>query len=254
MGNKIVFTCLIGLCVCIVAACGRSAAPDQAPATAPSELASDAESANTNAAEAPDGADDAVADAERADAVLTIVAMGNSLTEGLGVDSELAYPAQLQKRLLDDGYDIRVINAGISGETSSGALSRLDWVLQNEQPDIVILETGANDGLRGIDLALTASNIETLVTKLKESDVTVVLAGMQIVQNMGREYVDEFRDIFPTVAERQNVILIPFFLDNVAAVRELNQPDEIHPTADGYTIVVENVYPHIIEAINTITQ
>ncbi|MEZ4712806.1 MAG: arylesterase [Caldilineaceae bacterium] len=183
-----------------------------------------------------------------ADSTITIVAMGDSLTEGLGVDPEEAYPAQLEHKLRADGYEVSVINAGVSGETSSGALSRVQWVL-TLQPDIVILETGPNDGLRGIDPALTEQNIDQLVAALQEKGVTVLLAGMQIVQNMGPDYIEKFRAIYPTVAAKYDVILIPFFLKNVGGIPELNQPDSIHPTAEGYAVVVETIYPYVVEAL-----
>ena len=184
------------------------------------------------------------------DSTVTIMAMGDSLTEGFGLDNPAkeAYPSQLEARLLADGYDVRVINAGISGETSSGARSRIDWLLQ-QAPDIVILETGGNDGLRGIDPAVTAQNVDELVALFREQGITVVLAGMQIVQNMGAEYVEEFRTIYPTVAEKHNAILIPFFLDGVGGVPALNQPDEIHPTAEGYAVVIETIYPYVVNAL-----
>lgn len=174
--------------------------------------------------------------------------MGDSLTEGLGVALEHAYPAQLEKRLLEDGYSVSVINAGISGETSTGALSRVDWIL-NLEPDIVLLATGGNDGLRGIDPTVTFNNIDSIVTKLLAQEVIVVLGGMQIVQNMGNIYVEEFRAIYPKIADKHPLIHIPFFLENVAGNMSLNQPDEIHPTAEGYTVIVDTVYPYVKEAL-----
>ncbi len=186
------------------------------------------------------------------DAPITIVAVGDSLTEGLGLSENEAYPAQLEQRLRDDGYPVNVINAGVSGETSSGARSRLDWVLQAE-PDIVILATGGNDGLRGIDPELTGENLDATVETLVEDEVIVVLAGMQIVQNMGEPYLAAFRSVYPRVAETHDgVILIPFFLDGVGGIPELNQPDAIHPTAEGYSVVVETIYPYIVEAIESV--
>lgn len=179
---------------------------------------------------------------------ITLVAMGDSLTEGMGVEPEEAYPAQLERRLQADGYDVMVINAGISGETSSGALSRVDWVLTLE-PDILILETGGNDGLRGIDPDVTEKNLNELVQAFQANDVVVVLAGMQIVPNMGEEYITEFKAIYPRIAEKYGLILIPFFLEGVGGNKELNQADAIHPTAEGYAVVVETLYPYIIKAL-----
>ena len=181
-------------------------------------------------------------------AEIRIVAMGDSLTAGYGLDESDAYPAQLEAALVLKGYDVEVLNAGISGETSSGALTRLDWVLSLE-PDVLILETGPNDGLRGIDPSLTEENIDAMLTRLKEEDVVVILAGMQIVQNMGPTYVDAFKAIYPTLAEKHNVILIPFFLEGVAADDSLNQNDQIHPTAEGYTVIVQNILPYVEESL-----
>jgi acyl-CoA thioesterase I len=182
---------------------------------------------------------------------IRIVAMGDSLTEGLGVDPEEAYPAQLARWLKADGYTVEVINAGNSGETSSGARSRVDWVL-NLQPDIVILATGGNDGLRGIDPSVTAENLEQLVQRIEASGAIVVLAGMEMVQNMGEGYTSAFRLIYPTVAERYDLILIPFLLEGVGGNRDLNRPDFIHPTAEGYRVVVETIYPYVVEALGRV--
>lgn len=178
----------------------------------------------------------------------TIVAVGDSLTEGLGVQEEFAYPALLEKRLRQQGFPYQVINAGISGETSSGTLSRLNWVL-TLKPDIVILVIGANDGLRGIDPGLIKSNIREILKSLKEKNVTVVLGGMQIVQNLGQDYTTAFAEIYPELARSEDVIFIPFFLAGVAADPGLNQADGIHPTADGYQVIVDNIMPYVIEAI-----
>ncbi len=139
-----------------------------------------------------------------------IVCMGDSLTAGYGVEESQAYPARLAAQLQADGHAYKVINAGVSGETSSGALARLDWMLTLE-PDIVILETGANDGLRGVDPSLTRKNIEAIVTRLKAEDIVVVLAGMQMVRNLGAAFTRSFAAIYPEVAAAHDVILMPFF-------------------------------------------
>ncbi|UCD82907.1 MAG: arylesterase [Desulfobacterales bacterium] len=180
----------------------------------------------------------------------TIVAVGDSLTEGLGVEEEFAYPAALERKLKDQGYQYRVINAGISGETSSGTLSRINWVL-TLKPDIVVLVTGANDGFRGIDPALIESNIRRIIEALKAQNVVVVLGGMKIVQNLGRDYTSAFAAVYPEVAESENVIFIPFFLEGVAADPGLNQSDGIHPTAEGYRKIVDHIYPYVTTAVNT---
>jgi acyl-CoA thioesterase-1 len=178
----------------------------------------------------------------------TIVAVGDSLTAGLGVGEEDAYPARLEKKLRSTGHNWRVVNAGISGETSSGALSRVAWVLKL-RPDIVILETGANDGLRGIDPAVTRKNIEETMRILKQNRVTVVLAGMRMVTNLGQEFTRAFAAIYPELARKHDLILVPFFLTGVAGEPSLNQADGIHPTPEGYRIVTETVYPFVLEAI-----
>ena len=178
----------------------------------------------------------------------TIIALGDSLTAGLGVVEGKAYPAVLQEKLQQSDYNWQVINAGISGETSSGALTRIDWIIA-QQPDIVILETGANDGMRGIPTWLIKDNINQAVQRLKEADVEVVLAGMQMLQNLGPDYTKQFRAVYPAVAEEQKIILIPFFLEQVAGTPSLNLPDFIHPTPAGHRIVAQTVYPYVVEAI-----
>lgn len=178
----------------------------------------------------------------------TIVAMGDSLTAGYGVPETDAYPALLEKKLHQAGYPWKVVNAGISGETSAGALSRVDWVLKFK-PDIVILETGANDGLRGIDPKVTRRNIERTVKKLKGKNVVVMLAGMRMFSNLGATFTKNFDDIYPDIASREKLILMPFFLEGVAGKPDLNQSDGIHPVAEGYRIVTDQVYPFVLKAI-----
>jgi len=178
----------------------------------------------------------------------TIVAMGDSLTEGLGVSDTATYPALLEKKLIAGGNPYKVINAGISGETSSGALSRIKWVLTLE-PDIVILETGANDGLRGIDPSVIDNNIREIVKILKSENVIAILAGMRMVENMGPDYTTAFAEIYPNIAADEDVIFIPFFLKGVAGNPQYNQPDGIHPTAEGYRLITDIVYPYVLEAI-----
>ena len=180
----------------------------------------------------------------------TIVAVGDSLTEGLGLAEEFAYPAVLEEKLRGRGYPYQVINAGISGETSSGTLSRIKWVL-TLKPDIVILVIGANDGFRGLDPDLIKTNIQKIIRMLKEENVIVVLGAMQIVQNLGKDYTTAFANIYPEVARSADVILASFFLDGVAANPELNQADGIHPKAEGYQVIVDNIMPYVVEAIET---
>lgn len=179
----------------------------------------------------------------------TIAAVGDSLTAGLGVAEDQAYPAQLARRLAADGYNYHVINAGVSGETSSGTLARIDWVITSLKPDIVILETGANDGLRGLDPELLRDNLDRLVARLTGHGIQVVLAGMLMLPNLGPEYTQAFAAVFPQVAAKHGVPFIPFFLEGVAGRDDLNQADRLHPTARGYTRVVETIYPMVVEAI-----
>ena len=176
------------------------------------------------------------------------MAVGDSLTEGLGVEEEFAYPAGLERELRAQGYPYQVVNAGISGETSSGTLARINWIL-TLNPDIVILVIGANDGFRGIDPDLIKTNIHKIVKELKDKNVIVVLGAMQIVQNLGKDYTTAFAEIYPEIARSENIILTPFFLKGVAADRKLNQADGIHPTAEGYQVIVDNITPSVVEAI-----
>lgn len=178
----------------------------------------------------------------------TIVAVGDSLTAGLGVREEEAYPALLEKKLREAGYNWSVINAGISGETSSGTLSRISWILKLK-PVVVILETGANDGIRGINPAVTGKNIDETIRILKQNNVVVVLAGMKMFTNLGRTYTDAFAATYPAVAARHNIILEPFFLEGVAGIQALTQADGIHPTAEGYRIITKTLYPYVLESI-----
>jgi len=178
----------------------------------------------------------------------TIVAVGDSLTAGYGVAEEESYPALIERRLEAEGFACRVINSGVSGETTSGTLARMDWVLQL-QPDIVILESGANDGLRGIEPKLVESNLRKILQMLEEHEITVVLAGMKMVWNLGPDYVARFNAIYPELAKEFDAVFYPFFLDGVAMQGKYNQADGVHPNAAGYEIIAEKIYPTVVEAI-----
>jgi acyl-CoA thioesterase-1 len=178
----------------------------------------------------------------------TIVAFGDSLTAGYGLDPDQAYPAQLERKLRADGHPWKVINAGSSGETSSGALQRVTWVLRMH-PDLVVLETGANDGLRGIAPRVTQANLVSLVRSFKQHHVAVVLCGMQITSNMGASYTQAFAAVYPAVAHATGVALVPFFLQGVGGNPSLNLEDGLHPTAEGYALVVHNVYPLVVDGL-----
>lgn len=179
-------------------------------------------------------------DQEEKSQPITILALGDSLTEGLGVDPEDNYPAQLEAKLKQMGYkNVDVVNSGLSGETSTGLVNRLDWVSQTE-PDITILTIGANDAIRGLDVATVEKNIRTAVKHLQDNGSEVILGGMQIYDNLGNDYVKSFSAIYPRIAKDMNLKMIPFFLDGVGGKAELNQADAIHPTKEGYTIIVDN--------------
>ncbi|TMQ29817.1 MAG: arylesterase [Nitrospirae bacterium] len=171
-----------------------------------------------------------------------IVAFGNSLTAGLGVPPDQSYPAHLQRTLDAAGYAYRVVNAGVSGDTTAGGVRRVSWVL-NSTPTIVILELGGNDGLRGLSLHETQANLERIVQQLQQASVTVVLAGMKLPPNYGQDYTAGFEALYQAVATQYHLTRIPFFLDGVAGSSSLNQADGIHPTGEGYRLIVEKVFP-----------
>lgn len=173
-----------------------------------------------------------------------IVAFGDSLTAGLGVATEDTYPARLQRRLDEQGLRYRVINAGVSGDTTAGGVRRVEWVLKSH-PDMVILELGGNDGLRGLNVQETKANLEQIIQRCQEASVTVILAGMKLPPNYGADYTKAFEAIYPALAKRYRVPLIPFFLDGVAGSASLNQADGIHPTSEGYRIITEKVLEQI---------
>jgi len=173
----------------------------------------------------------------------TILFFGDSITAGYGLETDEAFPNLIQQRLDSLGYDYTVINAGLSGETTAGGLNRIDWVLK-QNVEIFVLELGANDGLRGVPLAETRFNLNKIIDYVQDtnSETKIILAGMQIPPNLGADYTSEFRNLFPELAEKENIHLIPFILDGVAGDPELNQQDGIHPTAEAQPILVENIW------------
>jgi len=174
-----------------------------------------------------------------------IVAFGDSLTAGLGVDAGRTYPALLGERLKREGYDYRVINAGVSGDTTAGGLRRVDWALRLK-PEIVILELGVNDALRGQKLTAVRANLDQLVSRFQAAGARVLVAGMRLPPNYGDRYAEDFHRLYGDVARARNAPLMPFFLDGVGAVAHLNQADGIHPTAEGYAIVVDRLWPYLV--------
>jgi len=177
-----------------------------------------------------------------------IVAFGDSLTAGLGLPASEAFPVKLANALKAKGIRAEVINAGVSGDTASGGLARLDWSLPKDA-DAVILELGANDALRGIDPAVTRQALQTILQHLKSHGVAVLLCGMYAPPNMGQEFVRAYQLMYPDLAQTYDTLLYPFFLDGVAGHAELNQPDGIHPTAKGVDQIVSGILPKVEELV-----
>ena len=173
----------------------------------------------------------------------TVLFYGDSLTAGYGIDRDQAFPALIQARIDSLGWDFEVFNAGLSGETSAGGLRRIDWILR-QKVDVFALELGANDGLRGIDLTDTRSNLQGILDRVKAKfpDVVLIVVGMQMPPNLGPEYTAEFKELYPGLAEQNGAALIPFLLEGVADRPELNLPDGNHPTVAGHKIVADNVW------------
>lgn len=184
-----------------------------------------------------------------------ILFFGNSLTAAYGLDTEDGFPNLIQKRLDSLGLEYTAINSGLSGETTSGGLNRLDWVL-NQEVDVFVLELGANDGLRGIPLKETRNNLQAMIdlVRAKNKNTEIILAGMQIPPNMGQSYTSGFRDIFPTLAEKNDIFLIPFLLEGVAGIPDLNLEDGIHPTVEGQKIVAQNVWEILKDVVQPVEE
>ena len=173
-----------------------------------------------------------------------VVFLGDSLTAGLGVNEDQAYPALVAKRLVAEGHPVRVLNAGVSGDTSAGGLRRLEWLLA-QRPAVVVVSLGANDGLRGLALDQTESNLRAIVTRARAAGCRVLLLGMMVPPNYGPDYGPKFAAMFPKLAKELDVPLVPFLLEGVGGRPELNQGDGIHPTAAGHRIMAETVYPRL---------
>ena len=172
-----------------------------------------------------------------------VVFLGDSLTAGLGLDENQAYPALIESQLKAEGMPVRVINAGVSGDTTAGGLSRLDWLL-NQHPDVVIVGLGANDGLRALPITEVDANLRQIVRRSQAAGARVLLLGMRIPPNYG-PYADQFAALYPKIAKDLNIPLVPFLLEGVGGIRSLNQSDGIHPTAKGQEIVAKTVRPYL---------
>jgi acyl-CoA thioesterase-1 len=211
----VTFLCLPG--------CGR----DDAPRPPPSEPASKPPAASAAAASGP-----------------RVVFLGDSLTAGLGVDGDQAFPAVVARQLAAEGLPVRMVNAGVSGDTSAGGVSRLDWILR-QSPDVVVVGLGANDGLRGLDLAQTEANLRQILTRSRAAGADVLLLGMRMPPSHGPEYAERFRELFPRLSRELSVPLVPFLLEGVGGDPERNQADGIHPDPEGQRLLAANVLPHL---------
>jgi len=181
----------------------------------------------------------------------SILFFGDSLSAGYGLTPEEAFPALIEKQLNNNSKKVKVVNAGLSGETSAGGLSRIDWILK--QPiDIFVLELGGNDGLRGLPIDQTRKNLQGIIDKVKSKypNCKIVMAGMMVPPNMGKEYTEEFKKIYPELASKNKATLIPFLLDGVGGIEKLNQPDGIHPNAEGHQKIANNLTPVFTKLLN----
>ena len=191
--------------------------------------------------------------AQEADSSRTILFYGDSLTAGYGLDREQAFPALVQARIDSLGWNFEVFNAGLSGETSAGGLRRIDWLMRRSV-DVFVLELGANDGLRGIDLNNTRSNLQQIIdrVKAKNPNISIVVVGMQMPPNLGAEYTEEFQRLFPGLAKENGAALVPFLLEGVADRPGLNLSDGNHPTVEGHRIVAETVWATLAPVLETL--
>ena len=180
-----------------------------------------------------------------------ILVLGDSLASGYGLSATKAFPVRLQSALAARGHDVKVINAGVAGDTTAGGRARLDWALA-DKPDIVIVELGANDGLRGIDPGAMRANLDAILARLKSHAIRVLLAGMYAPPNMGRRYGEEYNAVYPALARKFGVALYPFFLDGVATRRDFNQPDGLHPNSAGVAVIVDRITPHVVRLLEAL--
>jgi acyl-CoA thioesterase-1 len=238
MQRKIETLALIVLIPWLALLLGGFAACKQAPAAAP--VQAPAPPAAAPAAPTPQPA----ASVDPQTRVPVVIFLGDSLTAGLGLGEEQAYPARVAAKLAAQGMKVKVINAGVSGDTSAGGLARLDWLLR-QHPDVLVVGLGGNDGLRGLPLPDTEKNLRDIIRRSQAAGIRVLLLGMQIPPNYGPDYVNGFKAMYPRIAKEMNVPLVPFLLEGVGGVTNLNQSDGIHPTAEGQEMVADNVVPYL---------
>ncbi len=182
-----------------------------------------------------------------------ILVLGDSLTAGYGLPAGEGFTDRLEATLKAKGFQVRVLNGGVSGDTSAGGLARLDWALA-DRPHIAIVELGANDGLRGLEPEAMRANLDSILTRLRAAGVRILLTGMRAPPNLGRAYEDAFNRVFPELAEKHAVAYYPFFLDGVAAQRTLNQPDGIHPNSRGVAVIVDRIAPYVVRLLTALKQ
>jgi acyl-CoA thioesterase-1 len=182
-----------------------------------------------------------------------VLFLGDSITAGYGIELSQAYPALVQQRINQEGLNFKVVNAGQSGDTSAGGLARMDWLLKNKV-DVLVLELGGNDGLRGLPVEVIRKNLQAIIDRARKQypQIKIVVAGMKMPPNMGGQYSREFEAMFTALAKKNNAALIPFILEGVGGVRQMNLPDGIHPTASGHEIVAENIWPVLAPVLRSI--
>ncbi len=190
----------------------------------------------------------ALSSASAAAEALRLMVLGDSLTAGYGLPQDEAFPVKLEAALRARGLDVAVLNAGVSGDTTAGGLARLDWAL-GDRPTHAIVELGANDGLRGVDPAVTRRNLGAILGRLKAAGIPTLLAGMYAPPNWGKDYAEAFAKLYPDLAREHGVALYPFFLDGVAANPSLNQADGIHPNEKGVAAIVERIVPQVVRLL-----
>lgn len=173
-----------------------------------------------------------------------VLAFGDSLTAGYGVNDEESYPSRLQVKITSAGFPHKVVNAGVSGDTTAGGVRRIRWLMKHE-PEIVILALGANDGLRGLSVIEMRKNLETMIAICREHNARILLAGMKALPNYGEDYMQDFETVYPELAKKHDLIFLPFLLEGVAGEREHTQPDGLHPLASGYSIVTDLVWQRL---------
>jgi acyl-CoA thioesterase-1 len=196
----------------------------------------------------PDSADNEVVQPDRP----VVLYLGDSITAGYGLDPELAFPAILQTRADSSDLDVLMVNGGLSGETSAGGLRRIDWMLR-QRVDVLVLELGGNDGLRGIDLSSTRDNLQGIIDRTREAwpESRIIVAGMMMPPNLGVDYTTAFRDLYPALAEANDALLVPFLLEGVGGVEGMMQGDGIHPTAAGHQEIANLLWPYVLRALPT---